>query len=400
MTTNFGFDPNVPALLTDFQDGLQWPPTRLAERVRVFAERDRIAAGDYSMLIEDAEDRTVVTNRIGAYLDTVSALLMATDPGSNFVDAAVRQQLQNMLDNAARDACTHGKGLMLTVGDRMLAPPISNAFPLGDTDAWLFIEPRVTPESEDGRANILQVTVWENGSLGGVLYEFTPSSQPGVGQIGRQVGELTPAPAQLVDINKPPTRCGWGTSDVDELCSITAQMVRRDSAISYILDRNERPLFAVYANTSDIPAVRELLDVTGADIGDPLNAQQMREWAPSLRRHDIAIYPDGITNAEYLSWDGALTSSFDFSDKLERDWSLLSGMAPVESGDSAEVASGVAIARRNFRLTAKVARLHGALYAAAEQLVGPFEWPYVGVDDSGGKSATPILDEMADAGIM
>ena len=375
--SNYGFYPNVPVLIEDIRDGQQWPPTRLQARIDRFREREELAAGDYSSVIEDTKKRKVIVNRIGAYLDTVSALLLATNPGEGLEDRR-RYELQNMLDNAARDACKHGKAIMIELNDRLMTMPIRNAFPVGDSEAWLFIEPKVTASSLDGRPNVLNILIWENDRVSGIIHEYHIDDTSSTGQIGRRVAELPAESARLVSVDKPPSEMGWGSSDVDDLKSVAVEMVLRDSSISYILDQNETPLFAVFSNTNDLPAVKSLLDIEGSDSGDTLTARELSKFAPSLRRHDIVIYPDGVTDARYIEWGQNLDSSFTFSDELEKNWSLVSGMSLTESGDSAEVSSGVAIARRNFRLTAKVARLHGPLYAAAQELVGPFEWEYIG----------------------
>jgi len=242
---------------------------------------------------------------------------------------------------------------------------------------WYFIEPMVSIASEDGRPDIAAIGVYNGTSLATEIRRWTHVS-PGRGVIGTAVATEAPRPATFIRIDKPPVDGNWGTSDVDDLAPIAAEITERMSGIDYVVTHNERPPVAIYGNTDDLPAVRALLDTDGASPSEPLTAQELRRWAPSLVENDVVIFPDGIRSAEYLLWDGDMSASFDLLGQLERDWSTVSGMAVTEPGDSAEVASGVAIARRNFRLVAKTARLHAELHAALETLIGPFAWPYIG----------------------
>ena len=258
---------------------------------------------------------------------------------------------------------------------------------------WYFVEPMVSINSEDGKPDIVSIGVYNGQSLMLEIRQWEHLSS-GRGVIGQSVASEAPRPAQFLQISKPPIDGLWGTSDVDDLAPIAAEITERMSGIDYVVTKNERPMVMVYGNTDDLPAVRSLLDIEGANPGEPITAAELRAWAPSLREHDVVVFPDGIREARYLMWDGDMSASFDLLGQLERDWSTVSGMAVTEAADSAEVASGVAIARRNFRLVAKVARLHEELHAALEILVGPFDWPYIGESlgdgSSDGGTETPL----------
>lgn len=376
------FGPQVwmaaPVSAADIRAGAEWPPPRLRERAERADAQRRAARGDLSLLIEDATLRTVKVNRVGAFLDTVSALLIQPDTAENISDPQDRLNLLNVIDSASRDACTHGATLIGLIEGNLVWRSTFRSYPSAEVPGgWYFIEPMVSINSEDGKPDIVSVGAYNGESIVVEIRKWEHLSS-GRGVIGQSVASEAPRPAQIVQVNKPPVDGLWGTSDVDDLAPIAAEINERMSGIDYVVSRNERPVFGVYGNTDDLPAIRSLLDVEGASPGEPLTAAELRDWAPSLREHDVAVFPDGIRQAGYITWDGDMSASFDLLGQLERDWSTVSGMAVTEPADSAEVASGVAIARRNFRLVAKTARLHEELHAALEALVGPFDWPYIG----------------------
>ena len=238
----------------------------------------------------------------------------------------------------------------------------------------------------------MDVLVADGATIGGVTLRYDYQSYTGVGDLGDPIAEITPEPALLSVVDRGPVIDGWGASLVDSLMPIVSELVRRYSGLSKVLDTNESPIFAVFGNPADIVAFED--DTNPYASGGDLTAEQLRKWAPSLKQSEVTIFPQSIDRAEYLLWEGDMAASFAFIDRLEAEMSRASGMAPMglESADTGDTPSGIAIARRQALLVTRTARLHAALHNAAQKAWGqPFAWPWVG-DDLAGSDET-VTDE-------
>lgn len=381
----------APVVAADLAVGAEWPPERLRERIRRTELLHTAARGNLAPLLSDTGTditaqidpdqmpRIVGCNRIGAVIDAVNALLLTTDPGAG-MDPTMRQAIQCGLEQAATDAMTYGRGLLAVKAQMMVPLDMRYAYPLdaGDSGMWVTVEPMVTVESPDGQPDKAIVEVFDGSTAMAEVreYEFT---HWGPSTLGDTVATLPAVPARVATADRPPMHGRWGTSAVLDMLPIAVELERRDAGLSRVLDRNEAPVFVVVSNTGDLADIAGTLNASGTGETATPTPAELRRFAPSLRDHDVLIAPTGVTDVKYVTWDGDMMATFEFMNRLDQEWTRVTGMAPIESADTGDTPSGVALARRNAMLTARTARLHSALHVAAMQVLGmSFDWPYIG----------------------
>ena len=190
------------------------------------------------------------------------------------------------------------------------------------------------------------------------------------------------SPARLEVVDRAPVEGDWGTPQVDDLVGIACEMVRRDSSLSHSLDMTETPPLVVEAASADVPKLLELYDKMGTGIRSALNVEidsaDIEDLMQALPRSGVFVATDGITDYKLLENPNSLSDSMKNYGLLQGNWTQETGMAPVETADSGNVESGVAVARRNAMLVLKTARLFGALYAASQMALYPYMWEYIG----------------------
>ena len=360
---------------SDWGLGKQWPPDRGQARTARFRLQHAVSRGDFRNVLKLECERTVVVDRIGSFIDTITAMLLTTEPGEDIADAKVRYALSSMIENVAGDALKHGRGLMAIVDGEPRWLDIRYAWPYEDTDNWVFVEPVVTIDSVDGRPDNLRVLAWNGESIGGS--QFVYESAYGTGTIGKQLFDIPDVSAKLSVVDRPPGDGKWGTPAVDAIVPTAAELIRRDSGVSYVVDKNIRPKLMVPVNTADIKALVRLLKEGGTMAGE-VTEIDLDFLMEVMEDHDTIVVPDGLQLPQLLTWEGSLPAAFEFRDAMEQAMSQQTGLAPVEPGDRAEVESGVAIARRNFGAVVKTARLFTALYNSAQEVFGKFKWEYIG----------------------
>ena len=361
-----------PVTESDWQSGQTWPPDRCKERDARFTLQHNVSRGDFTSVIKPLDEQTVSIDRIGSFIDAVSAILLTTDPGNDITDDAVRISLQNMIDNVASDALKHGRGIMAMIDGELRWLDIRYAWPYGDTDYWAFVEPVVTIESEDGSPNRLRIMVWDGTNMGGEYREYI------YGVIGDVVEEISDVPAVLSVVDRPPSDDKWGTPAVDVLVPIVAEMIRRDSSVSAVLDKHTRPKLVVSANIANAQTFLDLISAEGGGVEGALSAEDITRLGKAMEDQDVLVIPDGIDKPELLTWEADLSSAFTFLDHLDSLFYRITGMAPAEAGDSGHVESGSAIERRQYLLIARTARLFSNLYSSAKEVYGDFKWEYAG----------------------
>lgn len=367
--------------LDDLADGGEWPPPRLQDRAKRMRIQHDAAHGQYSELV-DTDSMDVLLSPIGDYEDTVTALLLASGPTAG--EPGLDMMIQDAVEQAAIDMIRHGRALLLGGPEQgVRCIDIRYCWPT-DEGAWLVVSPRITVESDDGHPDVVDVWVWAEGQIAGVTREWEQGSG-GTGRIGPVIGDLPGEPTGLAVADHSPITVGWGTPLSDRLIPLAVAMARRESGLDYAIDRHERPVVQFEQSALDLDGIYRSPGSKGT-----VGIEQARQLAPALRQHDVLIVSDGMTPGEYLTWDSSMAASFQFLDYLGRAWTRATGFAPIEPGDSGQVPSGIAVARRNAMGVARVRRLHSTLLDALHQLGLPVEWEYIDSMLAGQGEADPM----------
>ena len=345
-----------------------WPPIRCIERAARMELQERGSVGDFTPWL-DTELFDVQVSPIQAYEEDVSALLMAQPPGLD-LDDELQAQVSNSIEGMNRDMLRHGRSIVLGNASTVFTLPIRFSWPLAE-GGWVMVMPETSAEAQDINPDQVRVLVWLDGVMTGMLREWDGSSQ-----LGSVIGELPAVAVDLAVADRAPIMGGWGTPISDRLINLAVAMSRRESGVDWAIDRNERPLTQFRMDVQPQTIAKALPDMLQhAEI----DTKALRGAAPSLRAQDVLIVPPGMDPGEMLTWDQNIDGSDRFLMRLDTRWSEQTGFSPIESGDSADVPSGVAIARRSFRGTARTAQLHHSIRRAISQVMGtPLLWDYIG----------------------
>ena len=336
------------------------------------------AMGDYSPWLPDYRP-DVAFNPIGDYIDDVRAVMMASHPGEG-LEAAVRRRLRRAIGTGTWNLIVYGRTVFVGSAGTVMAVDMRYAWPFDDGESWAFVVPQVTGRSGYGTGwpDVVDVWIASGNVLGGyrqrLVSEQTLSTY---GQLG-EIIETFPAAAMGVSYcDRPPVLDGWGKPHTETLTPIAVAIARRESGADYAIDRNEVPKLQVKIANADagmgLPGSPSLSrDRAG------LTPDELRRELPGYTENDILVPLDGWGEASYVQAELNTEASLAFLDRLDRAWNRATGQMPMESGDSAAEESGVAFARKQVRLVARSRELHEGQYDALEELVGLFDWPYVG----------------------
>ena len=383
ITTDLYLD--IPVMEDDIKEQAGWPNERLYPRMERMRVQHEVANGDFRSVLPDPRDRTLCVDSIGASNDAMSALLLTTDPGSNWKDPMKKIELQNMLDNCLRDGFKHGRGLMLNVDGVLTWESIRNSYPVENSEDWIIVKPFATAKSNLGKPDHLKIYYYsESASTIGMMiykYEYITESNGIIMEMVLEGEKLLPCKLAYVDM--PPTDMSWGTPFNDQLISIAAAYTEMYSHMKYTVKKNARPLTYMMAKEANMRNAAQKLDpnlqTPHGDPKTPLTPEERKELGDAIRDGDTAMLPEGITDIGVLETGGNVSPYTMLKQDLDDEWQKHTGVSH-EAGDSAKVDSGVAVARRSAPAVMRMARFHSALYNTALQITDePFDWDYIGV---------------------
>ena len=351
-----------------------------------------------------------VDSRIGDHEDLLTALLMLSPPEPDSLPAFQRT-VQDSLETAAVDMIRHGAALLC--GDDMSLKwlDIRYCWPVEDGMSWLVVNPEISTMTGSWYPDQAECWLLMDDRMVGVLRKWgAGQTNPTYGSLGDIVGVFPEQPARYAPAYRPPKSHRWGTSLVDKMLPVCVEMIRRESGMSYAIDRNERPMMQIKVSTADLLArgllqeseeTGELgLSTVGKQTVQAIE-RQVAQFAQSYRQHDVSILLDGMDPAEMLEWSQNMGASDDFLQRLDMRLEQITGFTRLEPGDSGAVESGVAVARRQaFGMARTRSHFYSPLLASASHVVGrPLDWTFV--DTTGGEAemaddAGPIPDPGGD----
>ena len=390
---------HVPISPSALEIGAPWPPTQGWSRVHRLTDQWQASRGDYSRWLSEYMP-DLPFNPIGAYIDDVRAIMMASHPAEE-AEVKLRRGIRRSIGAGTADLIRHGKALFVGYSGYVQALPIRHAWPLADDAGWAVVIPLVTGRtrsSGDGTFDAVDVWILSDGQVSGYQAELeADSGAQSYGTIGNVIAEYVTESAIWADCDRPYVEYMWGKSHVDDLVPIAVAMARRESGMDFAIDRHEVPIYEVSIASADSGVGWD--PALGTTSNTTLTNEQFRDMAPSLNEHDVTILTDGRRNGKYVQASLNTQDSLAFFDRLKERWSEQTGQMPTEAGDSGNAESGVAFARRQVRLVARSRELHEAQYDALTEIVGDFEWPYVGTmlgADTSADPAIPVEGEIED----
>jgi len=382
-------DLSLPVWLSEIGAHMPWPPARLESRTDRMDQLWRFGRSDLS-------EWTYVPMPVGLYealVDDYQTVL-----GDSPVDqhgGAEPISFDRAAKSAARSLLTYGAAVIIDRAGVATAPDMRYAWPLADradgvVTAELLIDRRQTSPSPTS----IVLHVITGGVDIPLRYAWTAAD--GVSLRSGILGERLPAPpmtmARAVLLRHGSTAGGAGEPLAEQLLPLAVRIERRWASIDYSLDRAERPLFTVEVVPAKAAQIAQQLGAAagGGDL-DPATVQAVANAAAD---HDSLSLVDGMSNPKYVTWDSSLEVSRWFGQLLLAEWSRKTGQAATEGGDSGDVGSGVAYARRQARLLAHIEDMHGILLRGAQQLWPALTWPW---RDPLGEAAVPPSGPQPDA---
>lgn len=366
-------DLTVPVWAADIAPDKPWPPTRLEEATDRLETLWAAGRSDYSRWA----DIPMPTGRWESLVDDYQTVLGDHPPTP---PAGVDElALGAAIRSAARNLLAFGSAVMLDEMGVPISPDRRFIWPLGDRpDSWVQAELMIAPDATSPTPTSIVLWIITGGVRWPLRFGWSGDTTTSLasGQLGEQLPAPPPRMCRGIGLRHGTTAGGAGEPLLEQLLPLIVRIERRDAITDYILDRSGRPVFTVEVESHSAAQTARALGRPVAD-GDNVTPEMLQELAGDLRDHDTITLVDGLKNPKYVTFDGALDSSFAFRQMLEAEWTRKTGQAATEGGDSGDIGSGVAYARRQAKLIAHIQDMHAILDAGLRRLWPMLLWPWV-----------------------
>lgn len=162
------------------------------------------------------------------------------------------------------------------------------------------------------------------------------------GQIGRWLRAASaPGTGERVSLPlpAPPSDLGnWGTAMFDDMAPLVAELARRATQTSGMLDMHASPVLSVTREPTSMPQIM----VPGQDANRTVELVYLQ----GLREQPTMVLPDGFSDARYVVWDAQLQGAFQHVRHIEDALFSATGIpAALYAADRSALASGTALKR-------------------------------------------------------
>ena len=369
-------DYTVSVSLADLTPGSQFPPERCLPRARQFEDLFDAAHNQIAKWVDVPNP----VNRFWPVVELTQAL------GTDIPPESADRDSRELIPIAARGFLflyIYGRTVVIAPqGQPMILPDMRRIWPLAeDPDGWVMVLP-----AAEGAGSTADILVVSGGQIGGWRAEW--SGTGGLGTIGVPVpgGEIEPVACRVAYADRGSSWSGWGNSLIEHLVPVLVGLARREAGVEHVLDLHEHPMFVVESSAVDSVDVARALGNIVPDGGDVPDAATLQKVTASLSFVDVLILTTGLKNPHYVQWDSDMAASFQHLNRLDQQFTMLTGMAPVEVADEADRASAAALARRQAALVVRIREMHTALSAMLEAVTDSLVWPWV---DTLGETAVP-----------
>lgn len=372
----------------DIAEDKDWPPQRCRDRAARFELQHRVTRGDLRLLLSrrDMRRTNVVVNRLGSYMDQMSALLLMTPP--EMTDTETLNQTIDAIEALIRNLMKHGRGVAVTLDDKLEVYDMRYMWPFPPREdgfqPWALIEPYQSESATTSLDNTVRILIFEDGMAEGFIHEWSES------KIGKRVEDLEPVAAEFAVIDRPPTYGNWGAPALDDLLPLAVEWVKRDSGISRVSRRNEYSPIAFKANTSDIRKALIAMNSERAFDVDNMSDREVNQAVEEVIDDAEVMYmPELVDKIEYVLNTMKVESSLAFLDRLAGYWSFATGFHSPEQSSNAGAESGVGLVLMSWLGDARAKRLKREIHHGLEALIGKFEWPDPKASNANPTGATP-----------
>ena len=373
------------------------PPRGTAGRVQQLREFRRLYDGDMDVILRSLYG--VRVNYFRRLSNSLSDLLLSYPPiiqsAPDGVDVdALQEDVFEALEGSTVDLSRFGTCLLRAYRDED-GPHIEDV----QTEKWF-------PAGKSGDAIISDLQVGRMSSQTEVMLlpkgqpetrvSFISASNadfaaalepdglsPGL-SLGRRTGETELAPAfrlegqTLFTVPLRPATGPWGQSLYPPLYGLVAELCRRLSKQSHILNRHADPMMIFRRNpNAPTPATRS------PGQKQAIETYAQRVFLDEFREHWIQVVPPQFDDVSYLSWDAQMQASFNHYDRVRDELYATSALLPIAllTKDSAQF--GNVSLRKAFPgvyafLLRTQARFHRALTRACSAACRGdvvIEWP-------------------------
>ena len=384
----------------DFTEKASWPPTRVKNRIDRLNLYEDMWRGDVTRFVKDETAANLVMNYFERVPTVIAALLLSKDPG---VPDDQMVPVQRMLAEASVNGLRSGRAYITQVNGETESPETSKVYDGANGEIYV-LETSTTVNSQSDSDNTLTVTaITSDGGSLKYTYEWSGGTIQGL-TLGPEIGS---GAWRLID--RPPRYNGWGRSLYDSLGPPLVGLALRLSGNERVIEKNLHPLTLMPLALADFSAFGSEGSPADHTSRDDVDLAAFWVAFTNALDEDLFLVPDSTSAPSKLEWGGtAMAAAVEMIRDLRKEVSAMTGL-PVEVLDGTfEAVSGVALDRVLLALFATTRMWHRQLHAAAQELIGPFEWenafeasndtPDMISVDQRGQPITPAMPEVpADA---
>ena len=275
---------------------------------RLSLYRDLFDGNVWSLGLTDIES-TVFVNYFSRFSMLLHHLLMAYPPDYDGLDEDVLTpgDINEVLSDIIIDLSRYGTALAwVNPGTVKCADP-RYFFPsaIEDDYTWISVDKLESVNGEEEMGTTADVW-WQHGEMGG--YSHLPLQSSDGEHLGAPFTEPMNHPGRaLFPFTLPPVRGGFGNSIYEAMIPIVAELTRRQSRISNILDENASPILGVKMQE---PGMANMPGPVGDDQTPRERMRQIEVEDATGRVRSLFVTPRWAASMEYLTWDGSLDAAY------------------------------------------------------------------------------------------
>ena len=300
--------------------GVEIVPPAARERFMRLNMYRMLYEGDVSYLGMPPRESVVYVNYFARFSNLVKFLLMSFPPDYGDTlneDVLTPGAINKALAEVVIDLTRYGTALFWAQPGMVKAADVRFWFPsaIMDDSTYIGVE-RLESSGSTIEQGTTATVWWQRTEMGLPVHSMIPFvSADGQNVSGQHLPDdfelLTQTGQVLFPVALSPIEGGFGPSVYQDMLPIVAELTRRQSHISGILDRHADPILAArlrdtdnvrIPRADDRPAREQLRQVEfGTSTGRTISAYVLPPWADS---------------AEYLVWDGSLTAAYEQLDRM------------------------------------------------------------------------------------
>lgn len=313
---------------------------------RLSLYRDLFDGNVWSLGLTDIES-TVFVNYFSRFSMLLHHLLMAYPPDYDGLneDVLTPGDVNEVLSDIIIDLSRYGTALAwVNPGTVKCADP-RYFFPsaIEDDYTWISVDKLESVNGEEEMGTTADVW-WQHGEMG---HTHLPLQSSDGEHLGAPFTEPMNYPGRaLFPFTLPPVRGGFGNSIYEAMIPVVAELTRRQSRISNILDENASPILGVKMQE---PGMANMPGPVGDDQTPRERMRQIEVEDATGRVRSLFVTPRWAASMEYLTWDGSLDAAYE---QLNRMLTAIAGTTGIPESmyairEGGTPPSGVSLVRQH-----------------------------------------------------